>query len=241
MMARPQGEALIGTQGHTTPRASTIAIDGPAASGKSAVGALVAARLRYRFLDTGAMYRAVTWAALRRGVDVHDAASLVTLTDGLRIDVRLGEGDAMEPTGVLVDGMDVTPHLREQEVEDNVSLVSRVEGVRAALVRIQRALAAAGRVVMAGRDVGSVVLPDADLKVYLDASREVRARRREEQLRAAGERPDFAALLAELARRDGIDSSRQVSPLTAAPGAVIIETDDLTLEEVVGRILERAS
>ncbi len=241
MMARPQGEALIGTQGHTTPRASTIAIDGPAASGKSAVGALVAARLRYRFLDTGAMYRAVTWAALRRGVDVHDAASLVTLTDGLRIDVRLGEGDAMEPTGVLVDGMDVTPHLREQEVEDNVSLVSRVEGVRAALVRIQRALAAAGRVVMAGRDVGSVVLPDAELKVYLDASREVRARRREEQLRAAGERPDFAALLAELARRDGIDSSRPVSPLTAAPGAVIIETDDLTLEEVVGRILERAS
>ena len=239
-MARPQGEALISTQGQT-PRASTIAIDGPAASGKSAVGALVAARLHYRFLDTGAMYRAVTWAALRRGVDVHDGAALATLTDGLRIDVRLGEGEAIEPTGVVVDGVDVTPHLREQEVEDNVSLVSRVEGVRAALVRIQRALAAAGRVVMAGRDVGSVVLPDADLKVYLDASREVRARRREEQLRAAGERPDFAALLADLARRDGIDSSRPVSPLTAAPGAVIIETDDLTLEEVVGRILERAS
>ncbi|MDE3095750.1 MAG: (d)CMP kinase [Chloroflexota bacterium] len=218
-----------------------MAIDGPAASGKSAVGALVAARLRYRFLDTGAMYRAVTWAALQRGVDVHDGAALVRLTDGLRIDVRLGEGDAIEPTGVVVDGMDVTAHLREQEVEDSVSLVSRVEGVRAALVRIQRALAAAGRVVMAGRDVGSVVLPDADLKVYLDASREVRARRREEQLRAAGERPDFAALLAELARRDGIDSSRAVSPLTAAPGAVIIETDDLTLEEVVARILERAS
>lgn len=200
----------------------------------------MAARLHYRFLDTGAMYRAVTWAALRHGVDVHDDAALVRLTGGLRIDVRLGEGDAIEPTGVIVDGVDVTSHLREQEVEDNVSLVSRVEGVRTALVRIQRALAAAGRVVMAGRDVGSVVLPDADLKVYLDASREVRARRREEQLRAAGERPDFAALLADLARRDGIDSSRPVSPLTAAPGAVIIETDDLTLEEVVARILERA-
>ena len=200
----------------------------------------MAARLHYRFLDTGAMYRAVTWAALRHGVDVHDGAALVRLTGGLRIDVRLGEGDAIEPTGVIVDGVDVTSHLREQEVEDNVSLVSRVEGVRTALVRIQRALAAAGRVVMAGRDVGSVVLPDADLKVYLDASREVRARRREEQLRAAGERPDFAALLADLARRDGIDSSRPVSPLTAAPGAVIIETDDLTLEEVVARILERA-
>ncbi len=227
--------------GQQHPRASTIAIDGPAASGKSVVGALVAGRIAYRFLDTGAMYRAVTWAALRRGIDAHDARALAALADGLRIAVVLGEGDAIEPTGVVVDGEEATPYLREQGVEDNVSLVSRVEGVRAALVRIQRALAAAGRVVMAGRDIGSVVLPDADLKVYLDASREVRARRREEQLRAAGGEPDFGALLADLARRDGIDSSRAVSPLTAAAGAVIIKTDELSIEQVVARILELAS
>ncbi|MHB8375400.1 MAG: (d)CMP kinase [Dehalococcoidia bacterium] len=231
----------MSVDGQQHPRASTIAIDGPAASGKSVVGALVAGRIAYRFLDTGAMYRAVTWAALRRGIDAHDAEALAALADGLRLAVVLGEGDAIEPTGVVVDGEDATPYLREQDVEDNVSLVSRVEGVRAALVRIQRALAAAGRVVMAGRDIGSVVLPDADLKVYLDASREVRARRREEQLRAAGGEPDFGALLADLARRDGIDSSRAVSPLTAAAGAVIIKTDELSIEQVVARILELAS
>jgi CMP/dCMP kinase len=122
-----------------------------------------------------------------------------------------------------------------------VSLVSRVAAVRQALVRIQRAIAGSGRVVMAGRDIGSIVLPDANLKVYLDASREVRAHRRAEQLRAAGQHPDVDALLADLARRDGIDSSRDVSPLTAANGAVIIKTDDLTIDEVVERILEAAT
>jgi cytidylate kinase len=137
---------------------------------------------------------------------------------------------------VTVDGEDATPHLRDAEVEANVSLVSRVPAVRAALVRIQRELAAAGGVVMAGRDIGSVVLPDAGLKVYLDASREVRARRRAAQMRASGVEPDFEALMADLARRDSIDSSREASPLTAAPDAVIINTDTLHIEEVVRRI-----
>jgi cytidylate kinase len=222
-------------------RASTIAIDGPAASGKSVVGALIAARLRYRFLDTGAMYRAVTWVARQRGIDVDDASAVGALAKSLHIDVHLGEGAAIEPTGVTVDGVDVTSHLRDPEVESNVSLVSRVAAVREALVRIQRTIAASGRVVMAGRDIGSIVLPEADLKIYLDASREVRARRRAEQLRAAGEHPDVDVLLADLARRDGIDSSRTVSPLTAAHGAVIIKTDDLTIDQVVERIVEAAA
>ncbi len=215
---------------------ATIAIDGPAASGKSAVGVALARRLGYRFFDTGAMYRAVTWLALRRGVDARDADALTSLADCASIAVRDTPGDAIEPTGVVVDGEDATPHLRDPDVEANVSLVSRVPGVRAALVRIQRELAAAGSVVMAGRDIGSVVLPDAGLKIYLDASREVRARRRAAQMREAGLEPDFDALLADLTRRDGIDSSRDASPLTAAADAVIINTDTLPIEEVVRRI-----
>lgn len=223
-----------------THAASVIAIDGPAASGKSVAGTTVAARLGYHFYDTGAMYRAVTWLALRRGIDANDADRLVRLADSVTISVQEGTAGTIEPTTVLLDGEDATSHLRDDDVEANVSLVSRVAGVRSALVRIQRELAAGGRVVMAGRDIGSVVLPDADLKVYLDASREVRAQRRAEQLRAAGLGADVEALIADLARRDGIDSSRAASPLTAARGAVIINTDDLTLEEVVTRILNLA-
>jgi cytidylate kinase len=186
------------------------------------------------------MYRAVTWLALQRGIDPNDADALGRLTESVFIHVRDGDGDAIEPTGVLLDGEDATPHLREQAVEANVSLVSRVPRVRAALVRIQRELATAGRVVMAGRDIGSVVLPDAGLKIYLDASREVRARRRVEQLQRDGQPANFDAILADLMRRDSIDESRATSPLTAAPGAEIINTDQLTIEEVVTRILSLA-
>jgi CMP/dCMP kinase len=216
--------------------AATIAIDGPAASGKSAVGLALARALSYRFFDTGAMYRAATWLALHRGVDVNDAAALTSLVGGAAIVVRDMPQDTLEPTGVVIDGEDATPHLRDSDVEANVSLVSRVRGVRAKLVHIQRALAAAGGVVMAGRDIGSVVLPDAGLKIYLDASREVRAQRRAMQMRAAGFMPDYDALLGELERRDSIDSNRDASPLTAASDAVIINTDNLSVEEVVRRI-----
>jgi CMP/dCMP kinase len=217
-------------------QASTIAIDGPAASGKSAVGMALARRLGYRFFDTGAMYRGMTWAALRRGVDVHDEMALEGMAQAAAIVVRDTPGDAIEPTGVTIDGDDVTPHLRDPEVDANVSLVSRVSGVRTVLVRIQRELAAAGGVVMAGRDIGTVVLPDAGVKVYLDASREVRAERRAEQMREAGLEPNLEALMADLGRRDGIDSAREASPLTAAADAEIINTDALTIEEVVRRI-----
>jgi cytidylate kinase len=217
-----------------------IAIDGPAASGKTAIGLALASDLGYRFLDTGAMYRAVTWAAGAHGIDPKDSDAVLRFAESAAVDVVDAESGAAEPTAVLVDGIDATPHLREPQVEANVSLVSRVPGVRAALVRIQREIANGGAVVMAGRDIGSVVLPDARLKVYLDASREVRARRRAEQMRLDGHEPDFESLLADLARRDGIDSSRDASPLTAAPGAVIINTDNLTIEEVVRRLVQLA-
>jgi cytidylate kinase len=217
-------------------KVSVIAIDGPAASGKSAIGQEIARRLGYRFLDTGAMYRAVTWQALRRGVPVDDEPALAHMAAGTRIDVHEGR----DGTHVFVDRANATPYLRTPEVEANVSLVSRIPAVRAELVRIQRELAASGGVVMAGRDIGTVVLPDAGLKLYLDASRAVRARRRAEQLRASGESPDIEALDADLARRDGIDAARETSPLTADPEAVIIDTDELSIEEVIERVLNLA-
>jgi cytidylate kinase len=213
-----------------------IAIDGPAASGKTAVGMALARELGYRFLDTGAMYRAVTWAALRRGIDPKDERRLAEFAEQISIEVDDADGISGEATAVRVDGADATPHLRDPEVEANVSLVSRVPGVRAALVRIQQEIARGGRVVMAGRDIGTIVLPHARVKVYLDASRKVRANRRAEQIRAHGSTPDLGELIADLERRDGIDSSRAASPLTPAPGAAIIKTDDLSIEEVVRRI-----
>lgn len=216
-----------------------IAIDGPAASGKTAIGTEVARRLGYRFLDTGSMYRAVAWAALRRGVDPNNAAAVAELASTLK--VRLIAGAV--PNGedrVLINGEDATPHLRDADVEAAVSLVSRVPAVREAMVAIQREVASEGSIVMAGRDIGSVVLPSARVRVYLDASREVRARRRAEQMRLAGHDSDINALIRDLARRDGMDSSREASPLTAAAGAVIINTDDLTIEEVASRIVALA-
>ena len=187
------------------------------------------------------MYRAVTWYALHRGVDPHDEEALAGVVDASTISVREASRGASESTEVIIEGLDATPHLRDVYVEANVSLVSRVPGVRAALVRIQRLLAAGGTIVMAGRDIGTVVLSDADLKVYLDASREVRAKRRADQLQAAGTPVDVRALLDDLARRDRIDSTRDTSPLTAAADAVIIQTDNMTVEEVVERILEAAA
>jgi cytidylate kinase len=216
-----------------------IAIDGPAASGKTAIGAELAQRLGYRFVDTGAMYRAVTWRILRRSIDPSDEDAVADVASNMRIAVA-EPSPGSHGTTVLVDGEDATPHLRDSDVERAVSLVSRIPLVRKALVRIQQELAQPGRIVMAGRDIGTVVLPRARLKVYLDASREVRAQRRADQMQAAGIEPDFDALIADLERRDGIDSTREASPLTAAPEAVIINTDNLTIEEVVSRLIELA-
>lgn len=187
------------------------------------------------------MYRAMTWLALLRGIDAHDAGALAALAENARIDVREAPAGDAEHTIVIIDGADATPHLRDADVEAHVSLVSRVPGVRTALVRIQRDLAAEGGVVMAGRDIGTVVLPQADLKVYLDASRRVRAERRAAQMRGGSQAPDIDALMADLARRDGIDSTRETSPLTAAADAEIINTDQMSIDEVVARIVELAS
>jgi len=202
------------------------------ASGKSAVGSRVARALGYRFIDTGVMYRAVTWLALERGVGLEDEAALTHLAESSRLEV--------EPERVVIDGSDVTERLRSPEVGEAVSLVSRVPGVRHAMVAQQRRLAEAGGVVMVGRDIGTVVLPDAPVKVYLDASVEERVRRRLDELAEAGKEVSLQQVRDELALRDAIDSERATSPLRPADDATVIHTDDLSLDEVVERILKLA-
>jgi cytidylate kinase len=227
--------AMTGKGGRRLPR--TIAIDGPSASGKSSVGYLVAERLGYLFLDTGATYRALTWLALQRGVHLEDEEGLVRLA--AQVDMNLGPPAAgsSERCTIWIDGKDLTGVLRQPEVERGVSLVSRVPQVRRALVAVQRRLASRRRVVMAGRDIGTVVLPNADLKVYLDASVEERARRRHEELAALGRPFTESDVRQQILRRDAIDSQREDSPLMAAEDAIVISTDGLNQEQVVEKIV----
>jgi len=217
-------------------RPTTIAIDGPAASGKSTVGEALAERLNYLYLDTGVMYRAVTWAALQRDILVEDEEALTKLADQLHIKITdATENDGRQYT-VLVDGVDITWAIRTPAVDAHVSTVSAIPGVRRALVPKQRRVALEEPVVMVGRDIGTVVLPDADLKVYLDATVEERARRRWKELQDRGKNEvDYQDVLESMRRRDRIDSNRDVSPLRPAQDAVIIDTTDLSVSDVVNK------
>lgn len=216
----------------------TIAIDGPAASGKSTIGGLLAERLGYLYLDTGAMYRAVTWVALERGLDIDDEEPLSALARSLEIEItRPGVNDGRQYT-VLADGEDVTWEIRRPDVDRYVSPVSACADVRQALTEQQRRIAQRGRVVMVGRDIGTVVIPDADLKIYLDASPEVRARRRFLELVERGEQADYEEILSDMVRRDRIDSQREVAPLKAAQDAIVVDTDNLSIGDVLDVIEE---
>jgi len=198
----------------------------------------VAAALGCPFLDTGAMYRAITWAALHRGIDLSDDEALSELAASVRMEIGPPAPCFLESHTIFVDGEDVTARLRQLEVESAVSLVSSVPGVRTALVRVQREMAGGQPLVMAGRDIGTVVLPQADLKLYLNASVEERAQRRHRELSTLGQQVTPETVLADLRRRDRIDSQRSVSPLQVAEDAIVIDTDGLTLDEVVRRVLE---
>jgi cytidylate kinase len=216
---------------------SVIAVDGSAAAGKSTVGRKLAERLGYPFLDTGLMYRAVTLAAIDRGLDVRDGDNLSLLAGSIALEVAPPTPGSTETCSISVDGLDVTTQLRRADVEAAVSLVSRVAGVREALVRQQREIAGRHPVVMAGRDIGTVVLPGADLKVYLDASISERARRRHSEFREHGREVTRSMVLEDLRRRDQIDTERSVSPLRPADDAVVISTDGLAQEEVLQQVL----
>ena len=214
------------------PIPNSIAIDGPAASGKTTLGRRLADSLGYLFFDTGVMYRAVTWVTLQRGVEVEDEAAVTHLAETVQIDVRPPSKEDGRACDVLADGLDITWDTRTPEVEANVSPVSTYKGVRQALASQQRRIGLRGRVVMVGRDIGTVVLPEAGLKIYLDASAEERARRRYTEIIKRGGEADYDQILAGVRMRDEIDSNRAFSPLRAAGDAIIIDSDRLNADEV---------
>ncbi len=210
-----------------------VALDGPGSSGKSSVGAAAARQVGYRFCDTGLLYRAVTWLAESRGVPVDDPEGLVALVS----EVELAPDEGGRLARVLVDGVDHTDDVRGPAVDAAVSSVSAVGQVRAALLQRQRELAAGGGIVMAGRDIGTVVLTDADLKLFLDASVDERARRRTEERGLDPDGEEAREILDALRRRDHLDATRAVAPLRIADDARIITTDGNTFEETVAAVV----
>ncbi len=212
---------------------SIIAIDGPAASGKSTLAKRLAEYLGYLYFDTGVMYRAITWVALDRNISLDDEPAVTALADAVTIDVQSPTVDDGRDFDVLVEGQDITWDIRRADVEANVSLVSAYPGVRKALSAQQRRVGLRGRVVMVGRDIGTVVLPEAQLKIYLDASVEERARRRYDERVARGDQVSFEEVLDAMRKRDQIDSTRDVAPLRAADDAIVIDSDRLDIESVL--------
>lgn len=210
-----------------------VAIDGPASSGKSTVAKIIAKRFGYVYCDTGAMYRSVTWAALENGIDVSDTKQVIDLARRIKITFEPGQPDQR----VFVDGYEVTKDIRTEKIAANVSAVAAIPEVRAQMVEQQRQIAQAGGIVMDGRDIGTTVLPDAQVKVFLVASAHERARRRyEENLQKGLATQSLDELEAAIKLRDQKDSTRKVSPLTQAKDAILIDTTSLTIDQVVDEI-----
>ena len=216
-------------------KVSVIAIDGPVGAGKTVVGLELARRLAFQFLDTGVMYRAVTWLALQRSISMEDESTLTSLAQNNSISFKGQNSDT-----VLIGGCELGPELRDPQVDKYVSQVSRVSGVRRALLEWQRMMARDGKVVVVGRDIGTVVLPDAPLKIFMSASVQERARRRLQELRQKGLTLEFEQVLRETEARDCIDSNRADSPLRPARDSVIVDTDGLSINQVVDQLVQRA-
>jgi cytidylate kinase len=217
---------------------SIIAIDGPAASGKSTLGAAIAEKLGYLYFDTGVMYRAVTYLALARAIPIEDESAVTALAEQVQIDLLKPTVKDGRQFTILADGQDITWHIRSQPVDAHVSPVSAYAGVRRALTQQQRRIGLRGQVVMVGRDIGTVVLPEADLKIYLDATEEERAQRRYRERRARGEQVDLESVRRDIRRRDEIDSSRAVAPLKQADDAIYLDSTHLTVPEVIERVMQ---
>ncbi|HMR99491.1 MAG TPA: (d)CMP kinase [Anaerolineales bacterium] len=214
-----------------------IAIDGPAASGKSTLGLRLAHALGYLFFDTGVMYRAVTWLALNRGININEEGAVATLAEKTPIDVAPASTSDGRACDVLVEGRDITWETRAREVEAHVSIVAAYPGVRRALSAQQRRIGLRGKIVMVGRDIGTVVLPEADMKIYLDATAQQRATRRYHEILLRGGAAEYEEILAKVIERDRIDSTRDVAPLRAAEDAVTIDSDSMDADEVFEKVL----
>ncbi len=228
---------------HKPGQGLVIAIDGPAGVGKSTVGGLVAKSLGYKFINTGEMYRALTWKGLERGLDLNDHAAVLALAKSLSWEFKPVE-DGGTTLKTFIDGSGVTMQIREERVSVNSSLVAGNPGVRRFLSKLQRELGVnkareAGGIVMEGRDITTNVFPDADVKIYLDASPEERADRRYRQLKAADQEADRDKILAAILKRDLNDLKREINPLKQAPDALLIDSTSLTLRQVADKILRR--
>lgn len=220
---------------------NSITFDGPAASGKSTIALKLAEHLGFLFFDTGVMYRAITLAVMEHGLPVGDHVVCTQFAEETQIDVRPPSQDDGRPNDILINNEDKTWQIRQPEVDANVSVVSAYPGVREALLAKQREIGLRGGVVMVGRDIGTVVLPEAKLKIYLDASAEERASRRYRERIDRGEQIDFETVMATVQKRDKIDSSREVAPLRPADDAIILDSDNKTIEEVYGEVLKIVS
>ena len=214
-------------------KSQLIAIDGPVAVGKSSVGSLLAGRLGYVFFDTGMIYRAFTWKVLKSGISIEDEQKICQLANTTKFNFVPLQGCYLSP---FIDDEDVSSKLLRPEVEAQVSLISKIAWVRQTLIQEQRRLAQRGKLVMAGRDIGTVVLPWAELKIFLTASTEERARRRYKELLERGENSSLEIVLSDLKKRDEMDINRTISPLKPAEDATIIDTENFTLEQVVDKI-----
>ena len=215
-----------------------IAIDGPAASGKSTVAERLAEVLGYLYFDTGVMYRAVTLAALKNLSSVEDEIAVTELAKRVSIDVKPPSIADDRKYDVFLDGQDVTWEIRKSEVDKSVSQVSAYSGVRQEMTFQQRRIGERGRVVMVGRDIGTVVLPNADLKIYLDATVEERARRRHKEVLERGRGETYEEILSSMQRRDEIDSTRKIAPLKPAKDAYILNSDGLSIDAVMQKIYD---
>ncbi len=210
-----------------------IAVDGPAASGKTTLAKLMAENLGFLFFDTGIMYRAVTLAALNQGIAITDETACTTLAEEIQIDVRPSSQKDGRSNDILIDGVDQTWAIRTPEVESNVSEVSAYRGVRKALSEQQRRIGLRGQVVMVGRDIGTIVLPEAELKIYLVASVEERAKRRHKECLERGEAITYEQILEDMRIRDKIDSTREIAPLRPAEDAVVINSEGRDIDQVL--------
>jgi cytidylate kinase len=217
---------------------SIIALDGPAASGKSTLGRSLADALGYLFFDTGIMYRAITWIAIQHDMNLRDESAITELAQKAQIDIRPPSKTDGRSCDVVIGDRDVTWDMRNAEVDANVSIVSAYPRVRKALSEQQRRIGLRGRVVMVGRDIGTVVLPEAELKIYLDASAEERAKRRFDELIARGEKASYDEILRKVIERDRIDSTRAVAPLRPAADAVIIDSDKMDAGQVLAHVMQ---
>jgi cytidylate kinase len=227
---------MSGSAGRQGSGELVVAIDGPAGAGKSSAARRLAKRLGYVLVDTGALYRGVALAAFERGVDWEEGASLGALVDALSLGFARDDSDAEGAARLTIDGIDRSADIRTPHISTGASRVSRHPEVRRALLGLQRRLGAQGGVVLEGRDIGTVVFPDAEVKVFLTASDEARARRRHAELHKAGHEVDFERVLADIRERDRLDSERDVAPMRAADDAVLLDTSDLVLDQVLDRL-----